>query len=77
MVDACNAGEHDLAAALQLRLGPAATDIAGAMGPAGIKAAMDMVGLKGGEPRRPLLSVVGEELETVRARLGSAGLLLS
>ncbi len=77
MVDACNAGEHDLAAALQLRLGPAATDIAGAMGPAGIKAAMDMVGLKGGEPRRPLLSVVGDELETVRARLGSAGLLLS
>lgn len=77
MVDAFHAGDHDLAAALQVRLGPIATDIAGAMGPAGIKAAMDMVGLKGGAPRRPLLPVVGDELETVRARLGTAGLLLS
>jgi hypothetical protein len=36
---------------------------------------MDLVGLSGGAPRSPLLPVIGEELETVRARLETAGLL--
>jgi 4-hydroxy-2-oxoglutarate aldolase len=60
---------------MQAVLAPLATDIAGAMGPAGIKAAMDLVGLQGGAPRSPLLPVRGVELETVTARLQAAGIL--
>jgi dihydrodipicolinate synthase/N-acetylneuraminate lyase len=45
------------------------------MGPAGIKAAMTLVGLAGGTPRSPLLPVSAAELDIVRARLAAAGLL--
>lgn len=75
MVDLFRAGDRDAAAALQATLAPLAMDIAGAMGPAGIKAAMDLVGLSGGPTRAPLLPVSADELETIRARLTGAGLL--
>lgn len=75
MVDAYRAGRRDEAAALQVRLAPIAADIGGALGPAGIKAAMEMAGLKGGPTRGPLLPVTAEELAMVRTRLESAGVL--
>ena len=75
MVAAFRAGRTDDALALQAQLTPLATDIAGAMGPAGIKAAMELVGLSGGAPRSPLLPVTDEERAVVRARLDAAGLL--
>lgn len=75
MVDQFRAGRIDEATALQARIGPLAVDIAGAMGPAGIKAAMTMVGLSGGTPRSPLLPLTDDERATVRARLQSAGLV--
>ncbi len=75
MVDAARAGRATEAAAMQVRLAPIATDIGGAMGPAGIKAAMDLVGLHGGPTRSPLLPVSAEELVIIRARLESAGVL--
>ena len=75
MVDLFRAGDRDAAASLQGTLTPLAMDIAGAMGPAGIKAAMDLVGLSGGPTRSPLLPVSAEELETIRTRLAGAGLL--
>lgn len=75
MVDLFRAGDRDAAAAVQATLAPLAMDIAGAMGPAGIKAAMDLVGLSGGPTRAPLLPVSAEELETIRTRLAGAGLL--
>jgi 4-hydroxy-2-oxoglutarate aldolase len=75
MVDTYRSGDHEAAAAMQATLTPIAMDIAGAMGPAGIKAAMDLVGLHGGPTRSPLLPVSAEELATVRARLTGAGLL--
>ncbi len=75
MVDAARAGRATEAAAMQVRLAPIATDIGGAMGPAGIKAAMDLVGLHGGHTRSPLLPVSAEELAIIRARLESAGVL--
>jgi 4-hydroxy-2-oxoglutarate aldolase len=74
MVDQWRGGERDAAADLQKKLVPLATDIAGAMGPAGIKAAMNMAGLHGGPTRSPLLPVVGDELAIVRARMESVGL---
>lgn len=75
MVDTYRAGDHAAAAEMQRVLAPIATDIAGAMGPAGIKAAMSLVGLHGGPPRSPLLPIVGDELAIVKARLETAGLL--
>lgn len=75
MIDAWRAGRKDDAEAIQARLKPLATDIGGALGPAGIKAAMTQVGLSGTVPRSPLLPVSGEELAVVRDRLSAAGLL--
>lgn len=75
MFDAARAGRADEAAALQVRLAPLASDIGGALGPAGIKAAMNLVGLKGGLSRSPLLPPSADELAVVRARLEAAGVL--
>jgi 4-hydroxy-2-oxoglutarate aldolase len=72
-----SAGDGATAAGLQLKLAPLAMDIAGAFGPAGIKAAMDLVGLSGGPPRSPLQPVSDEERAVIRARLETAGLLPS
>jgi 4-hydroxy-2-oxoglutarate aldolase len=75
MIDTYRNGARDEAAKIQVRVAPIATDIGGAFGPAGIKAAMDMVGLKGGPTRSPLLPVSPEESAIVRARLESAGVI--
>lgn len=57
----------------QARLTPLGRDIAGAMGPAGIKAAMDVVGLAGGEPRAPLLALGALDRARVGELLAAAG----
>jgi 4-hydroxy-2-oxoglutarate aldolase len=75
LMDAALAGRHDEAAQLQVTMLPLATDIAGAFGPAGIKAAMDLVGLDGGAPRAPLLACDAAERAKVEAVLRSAGML--
>ena len=75
MIDTYLSGGRDEAAKIQVRIAPIATDIGGALGPAGIKAAMDMVGLHGGPTRSPLLPVTPEESATIRARLESAGVI--
>ncbi|MEP6833565.1 MAG: dihydrodipicolinate synthase family protein [Gemmatimonas sp.] len=75
MYDALRAGDDVTAAALQITVLPLASDIGGALGPAGIKAAMDLVGLHGGAPRSPLQPLNEVERDAVRARLASAGLL--
>lgn len=74
MVDRLRAGDLQAATELQRVLTPVATDIAGAYGPAGIKAAMALVGLDGGPPRSPLLPLDDAELAVVRDRLKAAGL---
>ena len=76
MAQALKSGDELAAAAIQLKLVPLAMDIAAAMGPAGIKAAMDMVGLAGGAPRSPLQPVSAEERATIQKRLEMAGLLI-
>ena len=57
----------------QARLTPLGRDVAGAMGPAGIKAAMDAVGLAGGDPRPPLLPLSAADRARVADALGEAG----
>jgi 4-hydroxy-2-oxoglutarate aldolase len=75
MMSAYRDGRTDEALAIQTRLVPLAVDIGAALGPAGIKTAMSMAGLKGGPTRSPLQPVTPEERAIVAARLESAGVL--
>ena len=59
---------------LQARLTPLAKVIVGELGPAGVKAAMDCVGLKGGPPRSPLLPLSRADQERVRELMRAAEL---
>jgi 4-hydroxy-2-oxoglutarate aldolase len=76
MMNAALAGRDAEAAQLQVPLVALATEIAAAFGPAGIKAAMDLVGLDGGAPRAPLLALDDAERARVESALRSAGLLV-
>jgi 4-hydroxy-2-oxoglutarate aldolase len=49
--------------------------MAGTFGPAGVKAAMNLAGLKGGIPRRPLLPLTEAQQEELRRFLAEEGLL--
>jgi 4-hydroxy-2-oxoglutarate aldolase len=49
--------------------------IAGTFGPAGVKAAMNLAGLKGGIPRRPLLPLTAAQVAELRRALTEEGLL--
>jgi 4-hydroxy-2-oxoglutarate aldolase len=71
--DAARRGDRAAAESLQARLVPLARDIVAALGPAGLKYAMELVGLAGGAPRSPLLPLDAAEREAVRAALDTAG----
>jgi 4-hydroxy-2-oxoglutarate aldolase len=62
------------AAAAQTRLTPLAARIVAAMGVAGVKAALDTVGLHGGAPRPPLRPLAAPALETLQELMQSAEL---
>ncbi len=47
--------------------------VSGSFGVAGVKAAMDLVGYHGGQPRRPHFGLKPEELERLRAALRASG----
>ena len=49
--------------------------VSGKYGVAGVKAAMDLAGFSGGEPRRPLLPIDEEQRKTMKAKLQELGLL--
>lgn len=66
LVAAFRRGDRAAAAALQEKIGPLDRQIVGALGPAGIKAAMDAVGLYGGPVRPPLAPLPDAERERVR-----------
>lgn len=65
-------GRYQEAEVAQAQLVPLARDVVGAMGPAGIKAALDAVGLKGGSVRSPLLPVTPTERVQVAALVDAA-----
>ncbi|NIM02749.1 dihydrodipicolinate synthase family protein [bacterium] len=60
---------------LHLRLSDLNKKISGAYGVAGVKATMDLVGLVGGVPRKPLLGLKEDQKEKLRKDLKEAGLL--
>jgi 4-hydroxy-2-oxoglutarate aldolase len=57
---------------LQNRLTPLAKTIVGELGVAGVKAAEDLAGLRGGAPRSPLMPLGREDMERVRALMRDA-----
>lgn len=59
------AGDNAKAANIQRIIAPAAVAVTGANGIAGLKAAMDLEGLQGGIPRRPLLPLKPEQRDQV------------
>ncbi len=67
-------GDRDVAGALQERLNPLAREIVGVLGPTGIKAAMDAVGLPGGPPRPPLPPLDARQRARVAELMAAAGL---
>lgn len=69
------AGEHDKARALQFRLLAPNAAVTTRFGIAGLKAAMEMVGLKGGDPRPPLLPATEAERAQVQQIMEEAGIL--
>ena len=62
-------------AALQERVTRVNQLIAGPYGPAGVKTAMNLAGLKGGIPRRPLLPLSPTQVEEMRGMLIAEGML--
>jgi dihydrodipicolinate synthase/N-acetylneuraminate lyase len=47
-------------------------EVSGSFGVAGVKAAMDLCGFCGGDPRKPLLPLFAEQLATLKASLGKS-----
>ena len=62
------------ATAAQARLTPLAARIVGGMGVAGVKAALDEVGLRGGAPRPPLRALAPAALDMLRTLVQTAEL---
>jgi 4-hydroxy-2-oxoglutarate aldolase len=59
----------------QARVSRINSAISGPYGPAGVKAAMNLAGLKGGIPRRPLLPLTEAQVEELRCVLAEEGLI--
>ena len=66
---ALHRGDRASAARAQEALLPLAKEIVGGYGPAGVKTAMQLVGLRGGSVRAPLLDLAEGEVARVRAML--------
>jgi 4-hydroxy-2-oxoglutarate aldolase len=60
---------------LQARVARINKAISGPYGPAGVKAAMNLGGFKGGIPRRPLLPPTPSQVEAMRQVLIEEGIL--
>jgi 4-hydroxy-2-oxoglutarate aldolase len=72
MLALVRAGEYDAARAIQHRITPLGRAVTTTHGVPGLKAAIDLAGLTGGDPRPPLQPVSGEIKERLRALLEGA-----
>jgi len=68
-------GDMEAARALQIRMLPVNTAVTATYGVPGLKAALDMLGYFGGNPRPPLLPASEKERSEIKAILKTAGLL--
>jgi 4-hydroxy-2-oxoglutarate aldolase len=68
-------GNLDVARQLHAQIHQATRAVSGKHGVAGVKAAMDLAGYRGGDPRRPLRSLTDQHRETMRLKLVELKLL--
>lgn len=68
-------GEYDKAKVLSFRLTRLNQAVSGAWGVAGAKAAMDIVGFKGGQPRHPLRSLSDEAKQQIKQAIIDEGFI--
>ena len=67
-------GDKAAAGAAQERLTPLHREVVGKLGPAGVKAAMDAIGLVGGPPRPPLGEIRDADRDEIAKHLEQARL---
>jgi 4-hydroxy-2-oxoglutarate aldolase len=77
LMELTRAGRLAEALALQQRLMPLARAVTTGFGIAGLKAALDLTGYAGGDPRPPLQPPPGEAIDTIRTLLESLDVVLS
>jgi 4-hydroxy-2-oxoglutarate aldolase len=75
LYDLFSRGMYDRARELSAGLIRLNQSISGAWGVAGVKAAMDLVGLRGGRPREPLMPVPTEAIAQIKQALTNEGFL--
>lgn len=73
--DAVAAGDHERALALQRRLDPLARAVTTRFGIGGLKAALDLLGLRGGPVRPPLRAPVDDVRREIARSLEEAGVV--
>jgi 4-hydroxy-2-oxoglutarate aldolase len=74
ITEAFTAGRTAEAGRLQERIGPLHNSVVGGLGVPGVKAALDLLDLRGGDPRPPLRPLREGDVDTVRTALRRAGL---
>lgn len=75
LIEAFRAGDATRAGTIQQRLTPLHKEIVAAHGAAGTKAALDLVGYRGGPPRRPLRALSEKDRRRVAQVMQEAGLV--
>jgi 4-hydroxy-2-oxoglutarate aldolase len=73
--DAVRNGDHETARRLQRKIAAVNTAVTATYGVGGLKAALDMLGYFGGDPRLPLLPSSGKEREEIRRILAATELM--
>jgi 4-hydroxy-2-oxoglutarate aldolase len=73
--DAFDTGDDARAASAQERLTPLNREVVGTLGVPGIKAALDLIGLAGGDPRAPLLALPASGRDRVADQIRAAGMV--
>jgi 4-hydroxy-2-oxoglutarate aldolase len=68
-------GRIEDARTLQAQIAPVHQQIVGGMGVPGVKAAVDLLGMHGSDPRPPLAPAPAERVEEIRGILAAAGLM--
>ncbi len=74
LFDAFNAGNHEKAKDLQKRLAPVAHIVTAGLGVSGLKAALELIGYRGGFPCLPLLGLNENDKAKVKSTLRESGL---
>lgn len=68
-------GKYDQAKTLHFKLSRLNQAVSGAWGVAGVKACMDIMGFRGGQPRHPLMAVTNEAMEKIRQQIANEGFM--